>query len=109
LQINYGQFENRTLDIWLKSSYDVSVKQMRLMAQKFLYILDYFVPQFQSEYGGLLNVIAENDEECFDVVVEWDNETWTEYYSKLRENIVRAQRFPLLENEESRVAESFTT
>lgn len=82
---------------------------MRLMAQKFLYILDYFVPQFQSEYGGLLNVIAENDEECFDIVVEWDNETWTEYYSKLRENIVKAQRFSLLENEESRVVESFTT
>lgn len=82
---------------------------MRLMAQKFLYILDYFVPQFQSEYGGLLNVIAENNEECFDIVAEWDNETWTEYYGKLRENIVKAQRFPLLENEESRIVESFTT
>ena len=100
---------HKILDFLAQISYDVSVKQMRLMAQKFLYILDYYVPQFLSEYGGLLNVIAENDEECFDIVVEWDNETWTEYYSKLRENIVRAQRFPLLENEESRVAESFTT
>ena len=41
------------------------------MAQKFLYILDYFVPQWQSEYGGLLNVIAEDNDECFDVVVKW--------------------------------------
>ena len=82
---------------------------MRLMAQKFLYILDYFVPQFQSEYGGLLNVIAKNDEECFDVVVEWDNENWTEYYSKLRENIVKAQRFALAEDIESSVVEAFTT
>lgn len=79
------------------------------MAQKFLYILDYFVPQFQSEYGGLLNVIAKNDEECFDVVVEWDNENWTEYYSKLRENIVKAQRFALAEDVESSVVEAFTT
>jgi hypothetical protein len=79
------------------------------MAQKFLYILDYFVPQFQSEYGGLLNVIAKNDEECFDVVVEWDNENWTEYYSKLRENIVKAQRFALAEDIESSVVEAFTT
>lgn len=79
------------------------------MAQKFLYILDYFVPQFQSEYGGLLNVIAENDEECFDIVVEWDNETWPEYYSKLRENIVKAQRFALVDEEQSRIVESFTT
>ena len=79
------------------------------MASKFFYIVDYFVPVFQSEYGGLLNVIAENDDECFDLVVEWDNETWTEHYSKLRENVVKAQRFALLENETSRVVEAFTT
>ena len=76
---------------------------------KYLYILDYYVPQFQSEYGGLLNVIAESDDECFDVVVEWDNESWTEYYPKLRENIIKAPKFALVENEESRVVESFTT
>jgi hypothetical protein len=76
---------------------------------KYLYILDYYVPQFQSEYGGLLNVIAESDDECFDVVVDWDNESWTEYYPKLRENIIKAPKFALVENEESRVVESFTT
>jgi hypothetical protein len=79
------------------------------MTQKFLYILDYYVPQFQSEYGGLLNVIAESDDECFDVVVEWDNESWTEYYPKLRENIIKAQKFALAEEEQSRVVEAFTT
>lgn len=79
------------------------------MAQKFLYILDYFVPQWQSEYGGLLNVIAEDNDECFDVVVKWDNEDWTEYYSKLRENVIKAERFALAEDEESRVVISFTT
>jgi hypothetical protein len=79
------------------------------MAQKFLYILDYFVPQWQSEYGGLLNVIAEDNDECFDVVVKWDNEGWTEYYSKLRENVIKAERFALAEDEESRVVTSFTT
>ena len=79
------------------------------MTQKYLYILDYYVPQFQSEYGGLLTVIAESDDECFDVVVKWDNESWTEYYSKLRENVIKAQKFALTENEESRVVEAFTT
>ena len=80
------------------------------MAQKFLYILDYFVPKgWQSEYGGLLNVIAEDNDECFDVVVKWDNEDWTEYYSKLRENVIKAERFTLAEDEESRVVTSFTT
>jgi hypothetical protein len=79
------------------------------MSQKYFYVLDYFVPQFQSEYGGLLNVIAESDDECFDVVVEWDNESWTEYYPKLRENIIKAPKFTLAEDEESRVVEAFTT
>ena len=79
------------------------------MKKKFLYILEYFVPQFQSEYGGLLNVIAQSDDECFDVVVEWDNETWTEYYPKLRENILKATRFALVDEETSRVVEAFTT
>jgi hypothetical protein len=79
------------------------------MTQKFLYILDYYVPVFQSEYGGLLNVIAESDDECFDIVVQWDNESWTEYYSKLRENVIKAQKFALAEQEESRVVEAFTT
>jgi len=79
------------------------------MSQKFLYILDYYVPVFQSEYGGLLNVIAESDDECFDVVVDWDNESWTEYYPKLRENIIKAQKFALVEDEQSRVVEAFTT
>ena len=71
--------------------------------------MDYFVPQWQSEYGGLLNVIAEDNDECFDVVVKWDNEGWTEYYSKLRENVIKAERFALAEDEESRVVTSFTT
>jgi len=79
------------------------------MAQKYFYVLDYFVPQYQSEYGGLLNVIAENDEECFDIVVQWDNEYWTEYYPNLRENIYKAQKFLLAEDLESQVVESFTT
>ena len=76
---------------------------------KYLYILDYYVPQFQSEYGGLLTVIAESDDECFDVVVEWDNESCTEYYPKLRENILKAPRFALVDEETSRVVEAFTT
>lgn len=79
------------------------------MTQKYLYLIDFFVPQFQSEYGGLLAVIAENDEECFDLVVVWDSDTWTEYYPKLRENILKAEKFALVEDEKSRIVEAFTT
>ena len=77
------------------------------MAQKFLYILDYFVPASHSD-GGILNVIAEDDDECFDLVVEWDNETWSQYYGKLRENVIKAPRYALAEDVESVIVESFT-
>ena len=34
------------------------------MTQKYLYVVDHYVPFPASEYGGIWNVIAENDEEC---------------------------------------------
>ena len=80
------------------------------MAQKYFYVLDYFVPVFQSEYGGLLNVIAENDDECFDLISAEDNGSFYEkYYSDLKENILNARTYALAENVESSVVESFTT
>lgn len=78
------------------------------MPRKFLYVIDYFVPEPFSD-GGLLNVIAENDDECFDLIVEWDNNCWPTYYGKLRENIMKAQRFALTDSFESHVVEFFTT
>lgn len=76
------------------------------MSQKYFFVVDYFVPT--SDVGGLLNVIAESEDECFDLIVQWDNESWAEFYPKLRENIQRASRFALAdENEESYVVEAF--
>lgn len=74
------------------------------MSQKYFFIVDYFVT---SGDGGLLNVIAETEDECFDLIVQWDNECWPEFYPKLRENIQRAPRFALMESEESQVVEAF--
>ena len=74
---------------------------------KYLYIIDYFVPSSHSD-GGLLNVVAENDDECFDLIVKWDNEQWSEHYGKLRENVIKAPRFALLDGVQSQVVETFT-
>ena len=74
---------------------------------KFLYIVDYYAPSSHSD-GGLLNVVADNDDECFDLIVDWDNEQWTEQYGKLRENVIKAPRFALQNEEQSRVVEAFT-
>lgn len=80
------------------------------MAQKFLYIVDHYVPFPSSEYGGIWNVIAENDNECFDLIVAEDNGNFYEqYYTDLRENIVNARIYALEENQQSQVVESFTT
>ena len=77
---------------------------------KYLYIVDHAISFPSSEYGGLWNVIAENNEECFDLMSNhWEYEGYQEYFGKLRENILNAEKFALVENEESRVVEAFTT
>jgi hypothetical protein len=80
------------------------------MAQKFLYIVDHYIPFPSSEYGGLWNVIAENDNECFDLITAEDDASFYEkYYTTLRENILNARTYALSEDLESIVVESFTT
>ena len=80
------------------------------MAQKYLYIVDHFVPFPQSEYGGVWHVIAKDDEECFDVVVSEDDDLNIGCYSKLRENIGYSVKLSLAEEDLfSKVVSSFIT
>ena len=80
------------------------------MTQKFLYIVQHYVPFPTSEYGGVWNVIAEDDDECFDLISADDNGNFYEsYYSNLKENILVAPTFALAEDVDSGVVESFTT
>jgi hypothetical protein len=80
------------------------------MAQKFLYIVQHYVPFPSSEYGGVWNVIAEDDDECFDLITADDNGRFYEkFYSDLKENILNAPTYALAEDVESAVVESFTT
>ena len=80
------------------------------MAQKYLYIVDHFVPFPQSEYGGVWHVIAKDDEECFDVVVSEDDDLNIGCYSKLRENIGYSVKVSLAEEDLfSKVVSSFIT
>lgn len=75
---------------------------------KYLYIVDYWVPFPSSEYGGVINVIAENDIECHDILR--DSKDYDDRYeSKIMERVVAAPRFALVNQEESRIVESFTT
>ena len=79
---------------------------------KFFYIVEHFVPFPQSEYGGLWNVIAENEDECFDLIVQQDEEFNVQHYAQLRQNIQNARTYALSElneNLESKIVEEFTT
>ena len=77
---------------------------------KFLYIVPHAISFPGSEYGGLWNVIAENNDECFDLISNHDEYIgYDEYFGKLRENITKAQRFSLIDEQQSRIVESFVT
>lgn len=76
---------------------------------KYLYIVDYWVPFPSSEYGGLINVIAENDVECHNLLLDWREEYNSNHDSRIMERVVAAPRFSLVDEEESRIVETFTT
>jgi hypothetical protein len=76
---------------------------------KYLYIIDYWVPFPASEYGGVVCAIAESDTECYNLVTEHDADYYSEYYPRAMENIKKAQKFALANEEKSGVVDSFTT
>ena len=76
---------------------------------KFMYVVDHFVPFPQSEYGGVWNVIANDDEQCFDVIVSEDDDFNIGCYGKLRENISKAEKFALVNDISPQVITQFVT
>ena len=74
-----------------------------------LYIVDHFIPFPQSEYGGVWNVLASNDEECFDLIADADDNQFPEYYGKLRSNITNSAKYTVVGNVEPKVVTSFLT
>jgi len=76
---------------------------------KYFYVVDHFVPFPSSEYGGLWNVIAEDNHECFDLITQEDQDWNKKHYGELMNKIENSRRFVLDQNEESCVVESFTT
>jgi hypothetical protein len=76
---------------------------------KYLYIVDYWVPFPSSEYGGLVNVIAKDDQECHDLLRDSNLSYDDTYNSKIMERVVAAPRFALASEENSQIVESFTT
>ena len=76
---------------------------------KYLYLVEHFLPFPISEYSGIWNVIAKGDNECFDLIVDEDGNQYSEHYNKLRENVIKAQKFALKDDYQSSVIEAFLT
>jgi hypothetical protein len=75
---------------------------------KYLYLIDFWVPFPSSEYGGLINLIAENDTEAFSILSQEDSYD-DRYVDKIMPNVVSAQKFKLADEYESGIIDSFTT
>ena len=79
------------------------------MTSKFLYTVDHFIPFPRSEYGGMWVVVAQNDDECFDLIAAEDDGLNDDYYNRLRENII-TPTYALAEDLESCIVDlQFTT
>mgnify|MGYP003334033593 FL=1 len=76
---------------------------------KSLYIVDYWVPLPQSEYGGVVNLIAGSDTEAFELCADDDELGIPGYEDRIMPNILRAQKFSLLDEHESGIIDAFTT
>jgi hypothetical protein len=75
---------------------------------KSLYIVDYWVPFPSSEYGGLINLIAESDTEAFTILSQ-GQQFDDRYIDRIMPNVVNAQKFALADEYVSGIVEHFTT
>ena len=77
---------------------------------KYLYIVDYWVPFPQSEYGGQINVVAQSDQQCFDLCLGLDDGYDDDHHvSNILPHIKKAIRLKVDESEDVGIVSSFTT
>ena len=74
----------------------------------YLYVLDYWVPFPASEYGGLITLIAENDQEAFDILSN-EEQLESDYGHLIMEQIVKSTKLKLAEEHESGIIDVFCT
>ena len=78
--------------------------------EKFVYVIDYWVPFPSSEYGGLVSLIAGSDAEAFDILTDEDQlDCDNTHIDKLMPNIINATKLRLADDYESGILEVFVT
>lgn len=77
-------------------------------AASYLYLIDYWVPFPDSEYGGIITLIAKDDNEAYELCV--NEEGFPNGYNDLiMPKIQRAQSLPLAVDYQSTILEAFIT
>ena len=77
---------------------------------KYLYIVDYWIPFPQSEYGGMITVIAKDDDECFQLLSNSEEDFYQEsYVNRILPAIKNAQKLQLANDYKSDIIEAFIT
>ena len=77
---------------------------------KYLYIVDYWIHFPQSEYGGMITVIAKDDNECFELLTNPYEDFYQEsYVNRVLPAIKNAQKLQLANDYKSDIIEAFIT
>lgn len=78
----------------------------------YLYVINYWVPLPDTEYGGLVTVIAKSDEEATQLLIDSDGyfPNANSRYNHLIKNAVQnSRKFPLYGKYDSGIVEAFVT
>ena len=75
---------------------------------KTLYIVDYWIPFPQSEYGGVVNVIADDDSEAFELLAN-EEQFNEDYVDLIMPCVIKATKLNLSDEYESGIIDAFIT
>ena len=75
---------------------------------KYLYIIDYWIPFPQSEYGGVVNVIAEDDSEAFELLAN-EEQFNEDYVDLIMPCVIKATKLNQSDEYESGSIDAFIT
>lgn len=77
---------------------------------KYLFILDYWVPFPDSEYGGLITLIAKDENEAFDILSNEEQlNVNSNHIHAIMEKLVTGQKLRLDGDYQSGILEAFVT
>lgn len=72
--------------------------------QKYIFIVDYWVPFPSSEYGGVQCYIASTENEVIDMIIEncaeYEMEHYPNYYDRIRDCVESCPRYKLSDSEQ---------